>query len=75
MSDSAKLRFVYGLISYILSFFVMAAILVLSLLIGFKIIPTNFLLIIFFLIASLVVLFVNALINFMKLYDIGKKEH
>lgn len=72
MSDSAKLRFVYGLICYILSLFDLAAILVLSLLVGFKTISEEFLALIFILVIFLFTLFCSTIHFFTKLYYIGE---
>ena len=74
MSDSAKLRFVYGLITYILSFLDLVAILVLSFLVGFKKIHKDFTVLIFILAVLLCVLFITTLVNFTQLYSIGIEE-
>ena len=74
MSDSAKLRFVYGLITYILSFLDLATIVVLSFLIGFDIIPSDCTVFVLLLVVALAILSTTALSNFTKLYYIGKKE-
>lgn len=74
MSDSAKLRFVYGLIGYILSFLALAAIVVLSFLIVFNIIPSECVFFIVLLAIVIMLSFMTAIDNFKKLYYIGKDE-
>ena len=74
MSDSAKLRFVYALIFHILSFFDLVAIVVLIFLIGFKIIPMEFVILVFILAIVLIFLFITTIDYYKKIYYIGKKE-
>lgn len=74
MSDSAKLRFVYALISYISSFLDIVAIIVLSFLVEFDIIHSDFVLLIVLLVCALLFLIAATIGNFIALYGIGKKE-
>ena len=74
MSDSAKLRFVYGLIGYTLSFLALAAIVILSFLIGFNIIPIECVFFIVLLAIVIILSFMTTIYNFEKLYNIGKDE-
>lgn len=73
MSDSAKLRFVYALIFHVLSFFDLVAIVVLSFLTGFKIIPMEFEIFVFILAIVLIVLFITTIGYYKQLYYIGRK--
>ena len=75
MSDSAKLRFVYALIFHVLSFFDLVAIVVLSFLIEFNIIPAYNVAFILLLAVVLVLLFMATIGYYKQLYYIGRKGY
>ena len=75
MSDSGKLRLTYGLIAYFSSFLALAALLVLSILCGFKILSEDFIGLILLLLFAFIALLVVSIYNFYNLYNIGKKEN
>ena len=74
MSDSGKLRLVYGIICLVWSLLNVAGIITFSFLLGFRILPSTFGVLIFFLSISLVFSVLGTVANFIDIYKVGKYE-
>ncbi len=74
MSDSGKLRLVYGLIYFTWSLLNVAGIITFSFLLGFRILPSNFEALIIFFSISLLLSIVGIVNSFINIYNIGKLE-
>lgn len=74
MSDSGKLRLVYGLIFIAWSLLNVAGIVTFSFLLGFRILPKVFGSFIYLFSILLIVSLAGTILNFIQIYDIGKLE-
>ena len=74
MSDSGKLRLVYGLIYFTWSLLNVAGIITFSFLLGFRILPSNFEALIIIFSISLLLSIVGTVNSFINIYNIGKLE-
>lgn len=74
MSDSGKLRLVYGLIYFAWSLLNVAGIITFSFLLGFRILPSNFEALIIIFSFLLLISIVGTVNSFINIYNIGKLE-